>query len=347
VRGWRAWLATAAAAALVVGTALGVTAREWGRGPSSRGEADGAAALLAGALTDGEGAALAGLPRGALAVAGAQGATVTCPSRWTVAARAAATLRREAAAADASGAAGERVTLVRGTTLWHVVPGRGAVEFDTPHARVQVLGTVLLVDVEEARTTVAVYDGRVQVVPAGSPAGDGSPTTVEAGRAVAVAADRAPVLEAAAPAPPDWLPASAAPQLALAPPAGPIAAGRPAWCRVTLTNPGPGCAILAAPNARDPLFSISLAGVGTTDRGAQVLRRLAVRPEVGGPAVVAGFVVLGPGASYAMACDVGSGCTAPGRFELVARYVVGTDGPAGTFVGSAAAPPTVVEVRAP
>ena len=94
-------------------------------------------------------------------------------------------------------------------------------------------------------------------------------------------------------------------------------------------------------------FSVSIAPVGTPDRGATALRRLAVRAEPGGRAVVGGLVVLGPGESFVVACDVGSGCTAPGRFDLVARYVAGADAPAGTFVGAAASAACRVEVRAP
>ena len=326
----RAWLASAAAAALVAGTALGVASMDLGRGDRARrGTPTTQLDVIAGELlAEGSASPLARAKWGQPVVAGAGGATIQSPNVWTSAVRAGTKLTP-----FASG-----LHIASGATLLHVVPGNSAVLVETPHARVSILGTILSVSVDADGTRVAVYHGRVQVDGLDGRGGQGL-LVVEAGRAVALAADRAPTIKAAAPAPPDWLSTSvstsATPTATLVAPTARLRAGATAWFRFTLTNPGPGLCVLTAPNARDPNFAIAVTRTGDRAGATQVQQRVAVQPGSATRIAVAGQVVLGPGESYGVMCNVGANLTAPGHYSLEARYAV-TEGPAGSFVGTVA-----------
>jgi hypothetical protein len=183
---------------------------------------------------------------------------------------------------------------------------------------------------------VAVYHGQVRV--------DGTDVanTVDAGRAVAVGSDGMPVVLAAAPAPPEWLRPAPLLRAVLAP----APSSQPAThVRFTLTNPGPGLCALLAPNSRDPHFSVSASRPGGAGAAASpaALQRVSVQPVAGQRAAVLGRVLLGPGESYTVECNVAAALPEPGRYRLTARYAVAGTVPAGTFVGTAESAPLDVD----
>jgi ferric-dicitrate binding protein FerR (iron transport regulator) len=328
-RPWRSWLGAAAAAGFIALTAWGVAQFDDTSG-AGRGEAvaAGAPRVLEGTMAragDESRAPLAALTPGLQAVALADGATVRASARWTAALQSGTTLT----AGPDDGA----LRLDAGEAVWHVVPRTGGLTVTTPHATVRVLGTLFSVQVDAARTIVAVYHGQVRV--------DGTDVanTVDAGRAVAVGSDGTPVVLAAAPAPPEWL----RPAPVLRAVLSPAPSSQPATrVRFTLTNPGPGLCALLAPNSRDPHFSVSASRPGAAASPA-ALQRVSVQPVAGQRAAVQGRVLLGPGETYTVECNVSAALAEPGRYRLTARYAVAGTVPAGTFVGTAESAPLDVD----